>query len=251
MQPGDKLTIETPEQTTLEFPLAGVGSRAVALAIDTILQFASFAFLGIVAGLISYAGYFPRIGKQWVYALFIFAGFLVEIAYFALFEIIWNGQTPGKRWTHLRVIRDSGRPVDVQSAILRNLFRIVDSLPALYAVGIVTSLVSPENKRIGDYVAGTAVVHEKALQRGSMWDAPATQPVTIAQPLELSIPQLELVEAFLERRDTFPEEVRRSMALQIAGRVSQGMSVPAGTLQEPEKFLEALAEQRRNAARFR
>jgi uncharacterized RDD family membrane protein YckC len=251
MQPGDKLTIETPEQTTLEFPLAGVGSRGLAVAIDTLLQFAAFIVLGILAGLISYAGYFPRLGRQWVYAIYIFAGFLVGIAYFAFFEIMWNGQTPGKRWTHLRVIRDSGRPVDVQSAILRNLFRIVDSLPALYAVGIVTCLISRENKRLGDYVAGTAVVHEKALQRGAMWDGPATPSLTTPQSVELTIQQLELVEAFLERRESFPEDVRRSMALQIAGRVSQGLSVPAGVLQDPEKFLEALAEHRRNTARFR
>jgi uncharacterized RDD family membrane protein YckC len=251
MQPGDKLTIETPEQTTLEFPLAGIGSRGLALAIDTLLQIAASIVLLIGAGLISYAGYLPRFGRQWVEAIYIFAGFLVEIAYFAFFEIVWNGQTPGKRWTHLRVIRDSGRPVDVQSAILRNLFRIVDTLPALYAVGIITSLISPENKRLGDYVAGTVVVHEKALQRGTMWDEPATPSLATPQPVELTVPQLELVEAFLERRDSFPQDVRRAMALQIAGRVSQGMSVPSGTLQEPEKFLEALAEQRRNTARFR
>ena len=249
MQPGDKLIIETPEHTTLEFPLAGIGSRALALMIDTLLQFGALILLGILAGLIAYAGFFPKLGKQWVYAIFIFVGFLVEVAYFAFFEIVWNGQTPGKRWTHLRVIADSGRPVDAQSAILRNLVRIVDALPSLYAAGIVTSLISSQNKRIGDYVAGTVVVHEKALEGVSPWVAPAAPLQATARPVELTGAQLQLVEAFLERRDSFPEDVRRSMARQIAERLGQDQ--PQDALHTPEKLLETLAERCRNATRFR
>jgi uncharacterized RDD family membrane protein YckC len=251
VQPSDKLIIETPEQTTLEFPLAGIGSRSLALMIDTLLQIGALIILGIVAGLISYAGFFPSLGKQWVYAIFIFLAFLVEFAYFAFFEIVWNGQTPGKRWTRLRVITDSGRPLDVQSAILRNLVRIVDTLPSLYAAGIVTSLISSQNKRIGDYVAGTLVIHEKALQDVSPWAAPAASPLMTARPPELTSAQLQLVEAFLERRDSFPEDVRRSMAVQIVARLNQKSTAPQEALQTPEKFLEALAEQCRSAARFR
>ena len=65
MSSGDKLTIETPEQTVLEFPLAGIGSRSLALAIDTLLQIGALIVLGVVAGLISYEGFLPRFGKQW------------------------------------------------------------------------------------------------------------------------------------------------------------------------------------------
>ena len=94
----------------------------------------------------------------------------MQFGYFAMFEAFWNGQTPGKRWTHLRVIKDSGRPINAYDAILRNLLRIVDNLPTLYAIGIVTMLISKENKRVGDYAAGTVVVHEKPLQGvSSIW----------------------------------------------------------------------------------
>jgi uncharacterized RDD family membrane protein YckC len=154
----DKLIIETPEQTVLEFPLAGIGSRALALAIDTLLQIAVLAVLGLIAGIISYEGVLPRLGKQYVFAVLIFLAFLSQFGYFAFFEVIWNGRTPGKRWIHLRVITDSGRPLGAQGAILRNLMRIVDSLPSIYAVGIITSLISPQNKRVGDYLAGTVVI---------------------------------------------------------------------------------------------
>ena len=254
MPSSDKLTIETPEQTALEFPLAGIGSRALALSIDTLLQAGAMIVVAIIAGVISWAGFLPQMSKQWVYAILIFAGFLVTIAYFAFFETVWNGQTPGKRWTHLRVMMDSGRPIDVQSAILRNLMRIVDTLPSLYAVGIVTSLISAQNKRIGDYLAGTVVVHEKPLQAGqSLWQVSAAPMLVMAPAREVTPAEFHLVEAFLERRDTFAADVRRSTARQIAERISQrmGPALQVEALREPEKFLETLAEQFRNTGRFR
>jgi len=252
MSSDDKLTIETPEQTVLEFPLAGIGSRSLALAIDTLLQAGVLIVLGVVAGLISYAGFLPRFGKQWVYAILIFFAFLSQFGYFAFFETIWNGRTPGKRWIHLRVIADSGRPIGAQGAILRNLMRIVDSLPSLYAVGIITSLISSQNKRVGDYLAGTVVIQEKSVQGGrSLWDSPATPLLATSHSRTVNAAELQLVEAFLERRSSLQDDVRRSLARQIAERLGQGGSIPQGALQDPEKFLEALAEQSRNIAHFR
>jgi uncharacterized RDD family membrane protein YckC len=252
MSSDDTLTIETPEQTVLEFDLAGIGSRSLALVIDTLLQIAVVILAGASAGLISYVGFFPQIGKQWVYAILIFAVFLSQFGYFAFFETIWNGQTPGKRWTHLRVITDFGRPVGAQGAILRNLMRIVDAFPSLYAVGIVTSLISPQNKRVGDYVAGTVVIHERQLQDGrSLWETRSTHLLTSTQTRAITIAEIQLVEAFLERRSSFQADVRRSMAHQIAARMNQGWSVSNETLQDPEKFLEAFAEHYRSVAHFR
>ena len=252
MSSDDKLIIETPEQTSLEFPLAGIGSRSLALAIDMLLQLGFLIALGIIAGVISAAGFFPQFGKQWTYAILILAVFVLQFGYFSFFEAIWNGRTPGKRWTHLRVITDSGRPIGTQEAILRNLMRIVDALPSIYAVGIITSLISPQNKRIGDYVAGTVVVHERSAEAGrAIWDSPAVQTLTVPPTRTLSPTELQLVEAFLERRPSLQEDIRRNMARQIAERLNQVSSGPKEAIQEPEKYLEVLAEQARSVARFR
>jgi len=252
MSSGDKLTIETPEQTVLEFPLAGIGSRSLALAIDTLVQIAVLIVLGLVAGIISYEGFLPRIGKQYVYAILIFIAFFSQFGYFALFEAIWNGRTPGKRWIHLRVIMDSGRPVSAQGAILRNLMRIVDSLPSIYAVGIITSLISPQNKRLGDYLAGTVVIQEKSIEADrSLWDATPTTLLATSEFPKLNAAELQLVEAYLDRRSSLENEVRKSMARQIADRMTLGSTASQGTIQDPEKFLEALAEHSRNMVHFR
>jgi hypothetical protein len=72
-----------------------------------------------------------------------------------------------------------------------------------------------------------------------------------AQSPAITAAELQLVEAFLERRDSFPEDVRRAMAHQIAERLRRGSSISTGTPQDPEEFLEALAERSRNVAHFR
>jgi uncharacterized RDD family membrane protein YckC len=249
----DKLTIETPEQTSLDFPLAGIGSRFLAVALDTLLQFGVYIVLGLIAALISSVGIFSALGKQWGLAILGFVAFAVQFGYFATFETVWNGQTPGKRWTHLRVIQDSGRPITAYDAILRNLLRIVDNLPILYAIGIVTMLISKENKRVGDYAAGTVVVHEKPLQGvAAIWSVIAApgQSVPSAPVGQLTPDELQLVETFFERRVSLDPEIRRSMARQIAQRLGDRLNVPSEARPDAEKFLETLAEQRRSSARF-
>jgi uncharacterized RDD family membrane protein YckC len=255
MSSSGKLTIETPEQTTLDFPLAGIGSRFLAIALDTLLEVAAISVVGIVLlALAMPFTLFFRSSGLWAVAIIIFFVFSIYVGYFALFEALWNGQTPGKRWTHLRVIKDSGRPISAYDAVLRNLLRIVDWLPTLYAAGIVTMIISRENRRIGDYAAGTVVVHEKPLETvGSIWKARAapTRAVPLRSSAQLTLEELQLVETFLERRDSLHSEVRRTMARQIADRIGGRVGVPPATRPDTERFLEDMAEQRRASARFR
>lgn len=255
MSSSDKLTIETPEQTLLEFPLAGIGSRFLAIALDTLLQMAAMWVVGIVLVLLAIplSRFFTGAGI-WAFAIIILLIFSIQFGYFALFEALWNGQTPGKRWTHLRVIKDSGRPISVYDAILRNLLRIVDALPTLYATGLITMLISRENKRVGDYAAGTVVVHEKPLQAvSSIWNVPAAQAQTVplSSSAQITAEELQLIETFLERRGSLEPDVRWSMAHQIADRVGKRIGVLPEARPDSEKFLEAVAEQRRASARFR
>jgi len=256
----DKLTIDTPEQTPLEFPLAGIGSRFLALALDTLIQFAATFLLVLAGGLMSASlQKIWRGGWTWPLAGLVLVLFWIFYGYFALFEALWNGQTPGKRITRLRVIQESGRPITVYQAVARNLLRVVDQLPSFYAVGILSALVSRQNKRLGDYVAGTVVVHEKPLAEvRPSWDAPersAVAPPSLGTS-PLSDEELQLVEAFLQRRTYLPAEVRAAMARQIAERLAQRLAIspeqrvsnasPGGE----EAFLEALAQQRRSSAGY-
>jgi uncharacterized RDD family membrane protein YckC len=252
----DKLTIETPEQTSLEFPLAGVGSRCMALLVDTLIQITVLLILLLLLSLFHLLS--PGevgglgLGGLWVQAIIYFAIFLLYYGYFAFFESVWNGQTPGKRVAHLRVIQESGRPLQVWQAFARNLMRIVDSIPFCYAVGMTSALISKQNRRLGDFVAGTVVIHERPLTKISVgWagESPSVAGGPILGASRLSLEEVRLIEAFLERRNSLAEDVRFRMSRQIAVRVAQRLGMLEDRLRiagvsSDEVFLEALARER-------
>ncbi|HLX00389.1 MAG TPA: RDD family protein [Candidatus Acidoferrales bacterium] len=264
----DKLTIETPEQTSLEFPLAGVGSRCMAMVLDTLIQ------TGVILVLVIVMLVFQTqladnatglgAGGLWVQAIASLILFALYYGYFAFFEAIWNGQTPGKRVAHLRVIQESGRPLQVWQAIARNIMRIVDQLPGFYAVGMTSALISKQNRRLGDFVAKTVVVHERPLSKIPVGWATAPGGASSAQLRSttyanansgenstslagamlppspssagssinlgagrLGPEEVRLIEAFLERRDSLDWEVRQKMSRQITARVSERLGIDA------------------------
>jgi uncharacterized RDD family membrane protein YckC len=248
----DKLTIETPEQIPLEFPLAGIGSRFLAIALDTLIQAVAFFVVFFSAGLIlpTVTRWTPR-AWTWVAAAIILSLFVLYSGYYALFEIFWNGQTPGKRLVRIRVIGDSGRPISPYEAIGRNLLRIVDQLPGFYVVGIISVFLTPQNKRLGDIVAGTVVVHEKAMLEAQpeFGTAAGARPAS-PQALQISSEELELIERFLQRRYDLSPEVRRQSAEHIAARVRARLGAAPDQSASAEDFLESLAREKRNSASF-
>jgi uncharacterized RDD family membrane protein YckC len=227
----DKLTIETPEQTSLDFAIAGIGSRFIALALDMLIQTAIGLVVGIGGGLIIAA--LSSLGPKaslWGAAILILFFFLLYFGYFAFFEIIWNGQTPGKRRAGIRVIKDSGRPLTAAESIGRNLMRIVDWMPGFYAVGIVSALVTKENKRLGDLVAGSLVVRESSFSEiRPNWQTAEASTGPAAVPLgamHLSSDESALVDSFLNRRFDLEPGVRFRMADEILRRVKVKTRAP-------------------------
>jgi len=253
MDASQKLTIDTPEQTALEYPIAGIGSRFLAVLADTAIQ-AVLAFFVVVGGSILGVGLaaFGGLGPQWVVAIVVFLLFLLYSGYFALFEIFWNGQTPGKRYAQIRVIKDDGRPIGAYEAMVRNVLRIADALPAMYGVGLVSIFLSRQSKRLGDFVAGTVVVHEKTLEGVRPYAETKIDdtlpPIDVAQ---VTLDEIRLMETFLNRRDSLDPAVRTTMAVQIANRLAGKMGVKVYGWPRTERFLEAVIEQCRQSNRFR
>lgn len=246
----EKLTIETPEQTSLDFAIAGIGSRFLALALDTLIQTLVGFIVGIggfmVVGALSIAGTKSAI---WGLAIMVLFYFLLYFGYFAFFEIIWNGQTPGKRRAGIRVIKDSGRPLTAAESIGRNLLRIVDWLPGFYAIGIASALLTRENKRLGDLVAGSLVVRESSFSDlKPVWQTAQAPSVPVAAPLgaaNLTLEESALIDSFLNRRSELDFDVRVRMADQIFQRLKPKLTLPGDNSLSAEKILEGLAYERR------
>ncbi|HVZ83887.1 MAG TPA: RDD family protein, partial [Terracidiphilus sp.] len=101
----DQLHIDTPELVAIEMPLAGIGSRFIALLLDTLIWGAGLFVLLLLFWIVSPAlNLFSNLSYQWAVALVTFALFLLNWGYFTLFEAFGNGRTPGKRIARIRVI---------------------------------------------------------------------------------------------------------------------------------------------------
>lgn len=233
-------TIETPEQTGIDFALAGIGSRFLAILIDTAVQ--AGVALGMAFLLAALRWVFGFSGLRgaglWATALTLFGYFLLLYGYFAIFEILWNGQTPGKRAIGIRVIKESGRPLTAVESIGRNLMRILDMLPFFYAGGLVAMMISKRNKRLGDMVAGSIVIRERTAEDlRPEWNAPTTGRVP---PADLAV-----IDTFLSRRYDMTMELRERMAEQILERVRANAGVGADDDRSAETILESLVKEGR------
>jgi uncharacterized RDD family membrane protein YckC len=247
----DKLSIDTPEQVALDFSLATIGSRFLALAIDTVIQFAVaivlLAIALVAAWLFQVA--FDAL-SPWILAVLILGSFLVHYGYFAIFELVWNGQTPGKRVIGLRVISTTGRPISPYEAILRNVVRIADQMPGIYAVGIIVVFVTERSQRLGDLAAATVVVHERAMAASDL-DTSVDPPARLTHhgASRLAPEELAVVELFLRRRDQLGNYERSRMASQVADRVRTRLGIAQKT--NNEQFLEEVMAEYRGHRRYR
>ena len=237
----ETLIIETPERVPLEFALASIGNRFLAVAIDHFIQY--FTIILVAWFFLSIAGYTSgdvadapdkllNDLPKWTLALTIIILFLIFSGYFILFEWLWNGQTPGKRLMKLRVIREDGRPVTLWVAIARNLLRICDAVPGfvlpVYSIGLIVIFMSNRDQRVGDIFAGTVVVRERAGEAPTLAET-FSNPVSdvafsrVQKKAEieanvalLSEREVEVVESFLRRRWDLTERQRLWMAWRIA-----------------------------------
>lgn len=207
----------------LSFDLAGLGTRAAAAVIDLLVLgvinllvviFASAA--GITANWESGLG-------SWGTALVVLFFSLGYFLYFALFEALWDGRTPGKRSQGIRVVQDTGRPVTANAATVRNLIRIVDFVvPFGPLPGVAFVFFHPANKRLGDLAAGTIVVRERPAAWGlaPVVSAPAAAPESLELgPPELTDQEFNLLDRFLGRADQLLPAVRARMASDLARRL--------------------------------
>jgi len=244
-------SIDTPEQVALEFDLAGIGSRFMAVLIDHLLQGVIIFVLALVA--LAFAVTFSPV---WTVALLLLLIFVVEWGYFTAFETYWNGQTPGKRFIKLRVIKNNGRAITVFEAMTRNFIRIIDYLPVAYAVGIVVMFIDSRNRRLGDLAAGTLVVHERGEENAELklsiaQPGTAAEPSTVAYDIrKLSANDLEIIETFLSRRYDLEGYARNVTAERLADMMRAKLGIDRAAEPNDETLLEKLAKALRDNASF-
>jgi len=213
-----RLELETPDHVILRYDLAGGGNRGFAALVDAVI--ASLVVAGSLF-VTSYAVRFLGLAGLQLSALISLVAVLIAWSYFVLLEWLWQGQTVGKRFSGLRVIREDGAPAGFVAILIRNLVRLVDFLPGFYGLGLMVIILSPRSQRLGDMAAGTYVVRAPRPQldyfslRTVTPLAPGATVETRALPGEMQ----RLVREFVAREAKLRPADRQRVATQIAERV--------------------------------
>ncbi|RCJ37706.1 hypothetical protein A6769_12485 [Nostoc punctiforme NIES-2108] len=248
----NRITFQTPESVELEFTLAGIGNRALALLIDyTVLGITLLLFVltwsVLSTQLLNFVEYFfknlPSL-DIWLLAIFFIIAFAIYIGYFVFFETLWFGETPGKRVAKIRVVRDDGRLIGLQQATLRALLRPFDE--TLF-IGAFLIMLGSREKRLGDLAAGTIVIQAQTPTPSStlvISEQAKTlheQLVQIADLSPLMPDDFAVIREYLQRRGAMSLKARASLSLKLAEQVVAIINLEK--LPEaitPDVFLEAI-----------
>ena len=262
-QDGKWLRIVPPEGVPIAFRLAGIGSRLGAQLIDLLVTFVA-AIVLVVA--MAYA--FETSGST-LAALATLIFFLVRTPYYIATELLFDGRTLAKRWLGLRVVSRDGRSLRAYQVVVRNLMREIEFFaPLIYlfagaslsgwvsllagawiVVLVLVPFFSKLNQRLGDIVAGTAVIEEPKvallpdMSRVAAAGASERFPFTTAQLDAYGAYELQVLERLLrpipnETRDARArrEATMRDVTGRIATKVNYEERIEA---RDAETFLRA------------
>lgn len=234
----DLHVIRTPENVLFEFERAGVASRALAWVIDLAVMASA---LTAVSCLISA---FQSLVGGFALALLSIAVFLVQWWYGALAEWWSGGRTIGKRVVGLRTLDARGLRITFGQAVVRNLVRVVDLLPALYFVGGACALLDPAGRRLGDLAAGTVVVRERRAPEPSRIAPPAERahaflrdPLVAHAARRVAPLEREAMVALSLRREGLPLPVRHALFARLGAHLETRLGVARPPHFSDEKFV--------------
>lgn len=238
------ISVRTPESIAFSYELAGLGSRFLARALDFVIQILVFLAVLIIGGLsaqrVASLGQLlhmsPKNLASTIVALMIIFVFGLFYVYFIVFELVWHGQSPGKRILGIRVVADGGYPVTFMDSVIRNLVRVPEELLG-YSLSVMSALLSSQNKRLGDFAAGTIVVRDNAFEvtQPQRWLSQPEQMQTAAFGAGvLTAAEMALVQRYVERRTVLAPQASRDAAAKIAAAVRPKLDERANDLSDEE-----------------
>jgi uncharacterized RDD family membrane protein YckC len=213
-----QITLQTVTGVDVELTIAGPGRRSYAFVIDWHIRILLLLGWVSLTQLIYTGGTFilqAAPGRD--YFLFVWLpALVVYFLYHPVLEIAMRGRTPGKRMAGVRVVTREGDIPSAGALLLRNVFRLLDSMPALYLVGLVTVIVTDQHVRVGDLAAGTLLVVDH--------DSSASSFASSAAQGGLTPQAADLVQELLDRWPALEEQNRVSIARALLARLEPQIS---------------------------
>ncbi|MBN2534088.1 MAG: RDD family protein [Spirochaetales bacterium] len=244
----ESIEIETPEKIIFTYNISSTGTRIFAYTIDVIIQIVVVVLLILLVsstGLFSFSLSSDGFSRELNGLLIAFAFllyFFIQWGYFIVFEVIMEGQSPGKKIMKIRVIRTNGEPLDLPTIILRNLLRAVDAFPFYHLVGGLVSIVDSRSRRIGDIVSDTIVVKEMIFNLKE----PNSFTVFLTSGKEgafsffnkkLNEEDLYILRRFLNEKGHLSKEKQDEIALKLAQSIKKRLQIQE-EIENPLVFIE-------------
>ena len=234
----DVYEIRTPENVTFEFELAGVTARALAWVVDLALMVFAIVALSCVFSALS------NIGGGLALALLFIAIFLIQWWYSAVCEWWLGGQTIGKRVVGLRTLQERGIRITFLQAVIRNLVRVVDILPALYLLGGASAILDRHGRRLGDIAAGTIVVRERrapmpmaVVPPSERYNSFVNDPDVAMAARRVTPPERDAMVGLALRREQLPLAVRHELFGRMAQHLEERLGVERPPFFSEEKYV--------------
>lgn len=245
--PSSDYSISTPENVDLHLELAGFGNRILACLVDNLLSFAAvllvLAFLGLLNVAVGLSP-LPSASRNLVTGLSlmlaILSTFAIFFGYYIFFEGTWQGQTPGKKLAHIRVIYRNGQPISWSAVFIRNLMRVLDQY--ILMLGVVSMIIDKSERRLGDLAAGTIVIRERSSEFSTQ-DVVLEFPVNQHDTLDIGriTPQeYDLLVNYLRRREKISKSSRPLIAKQLEDHFREKLAEPEQSDQNSDAFLERI-----------
>jgi uncharacterized RDD family membrane protein YckC len=234
------LLIDSNTGIEVALPVAGPGARAYAFIVDWHARLI-LAIAWYVGGAFLYNGQLslspPAQTHAWWFGAVALPAGAIYLLYHPVLEVALRGSTPGKRLAGVHIVNRAGGAASAGALLVRNVFRLVDSLPACYGVGLITVALSRDNLRWGDMAAGTVLVYQRS-------EAAVPLPARAAHAPALETHTAELVFELLQRWDSLEAPARASLARQLlarAGAADPGAAAGDGDLRAQLEILAARA----------
>ncbi len=229
------VAVQTPENISFEYQLAGPFRRFPALILDIAFRYLFVFALILVFGFVGWMPFFQLSGA--LFSAFLVVGiFLLSWFYGLFFEAWWNGQTPGKRVCGLRVVSVDGRPINGIQATIRNFVRVADFFPyastltfdaesemfliPTFLVALTCMLMTRRFQRLGDIAAGTMVVVDEKSWYPKKISLKDPEIVSLAELIpasfRMSSSMAKAIALYVERRDSMTKQHREETAKILA-----------------------------------
>ncbi|WP_434442575.1 RDD family protein [Lentzea sp. E54] len=237
----------TGEAVVLDLRVARLASRAVAFAIDVAVQFGLLVIVMLMTPI--------DLDNALRDALTLTLLIAVMIGFPTAMETATRGRSLGKLAMGLRVVRDDGGAIRFRHALVRSLTGFIVDFWVLGlggAIALFVSLFSAQGKRVGDYLAGTVVIHTRVPRQQVELAVMPPQLAQWASGLDLSQLPEDLVLAarqYLSRYHELNEQARWDLGSRLSDDVGAAIRSPRVEQTHPHPYLSAvLAERRRRAA---